>query len=134
MSRPQRDLELEAAVGIAQLAAEQILHPSSTWRSRYRTVCGCTCTCYATSLALQPCWSRASNVSASRSCWPGRRRCSGASRAARKAPASSSSEKIGEDEQGGQVLVAAHQVLAAADDAPGGEAERQPRPAQRRGA
>jgi hypothetical protein len=32
------------------------------------------------------------------------------------------------------VLVAAHQVLAAADDAPGGEAERQPRPAQRRGA
>jgi len=40
---------------------------------------------------------------------------------------------VGEDEQGGQVLVAAHQVLAAVDDAPGGEAERQPRPAQRRG-
>ena len=129
MSRPQRDLELEAAVGIAQLVAEQILHLAQPVPDRL-----CTCTCYATSLALQPCWSRASNVSASRSCWPGRRRCSGASRAARKAPASSSSEKIGEDEQGGQVLVAAHQVLAAADDAPGGEAERQPRPAQRRGA
>jgi len=67
---------------------------SSTWRSRYRAVCGCTCACYATSLALPPCWSQASNVSASRSCWAGRRRCSGASRAARKAPASSSSEKM----------------------------------------
>jgi hypothetical protein len=36
MPRPQRDLELEAAVGIAQLIAEQILHlaqpvPDGRW-------------------------------------------------------------------------------------------------------
>ena len=70
MPRPQRDLELEAAVGIAQLITEPILHlaqpvpddPRVHAHMRRHLV------------GVAACWSQASNVSASRSCWAGRMR------------------------------------------------------------
>jgi hypothetical protein len=133
MPRPQRDLELEAAVGIAQLVAEQILHLTQPVPDGLRVHVHMLRHLVGVTAGLEPGQQRLGQpillggAKALQRAEPGR-----------KAPASSSSEKtgqllVGEEKQGGQVLVAAHQVLAAVDDAPGGEAERQPRPAQRRG-
>jgi len=108
MPRPQRDLELEAAVGIAQLVAEQILHLTQPVPDGLRVHVHMLRHLVGVTAGLEPGQQRLGQpillggAKALQRAEPGR-----------KAPASCSSEKtgqllVGEDKQGGQVLVAAH--------------------------
>ena len=106
MSRPQRDLELEAAVGIAQLVAEQILHLAQPVPGRLRVHVRMLRHLVGVAAVLEPGQQRLGQpillggAKALQRGEPGR-------------PQGASQLLVGEDEQGGQVLVAAHQVLPA---------------------